>query len=57
LLPDEGTRVMSLVRSGRALLPDPGSRLQTQDILHIGATDEGLAQLRLRLPANGNGKG
>lgn len=57
LLPDASARAMSLVRSGKALLPDPGSRMQTQDLLHVGATDEGVAELRRRLHMNGNGKG
>ena len=57
LLPDESTRAMSLVRSGKAMLPQDNGRLQSQDILHVGATGEGVAELRRRLHTNGNGKG
>jgi trk system potassium uptake protein TrkA len=56
LLPEQGAAAMSLVRSGKACFPDSAVRLQTQDILHVSATAEGLAVLRKRLHENGNGK-
>ncbi len=56
LLPAEGVRVMSLVRSGKAILPEVSSRLQAQDILHVSATHEAVSTLRERLHTNGNGK-
>lgn len=56
LLPESGAAGMALIRSGRAILPNPDTRMQAQDILHVSATSEGLAVLRRRLHENGNGK-
>jgi trk system potassium uptake protein TrkA len=57
LLPVEGARVMSLVRSGSAILPDSTSQLQDQDILHVSATQEAVSTLRQRLKTNGYANG
>jgi trk system potassium uptake protein TrkA len=57
LLPAQGAVAMSLVRCGKATLPDLDSVLQPQDILHISATADGIAVLRQRLHDNGNGNG
>jgi trk system potassium uptake protein TrkA len=57
LLPASGATAMSLVRCGKASLPESNTVLQPQDILHISATGEGIAVLRQRLHDNGNGNG
>ncbi len=56
LLPNSGARAMALVRSGKAVIPDSGTLLQDQDILHVSATHEGVTILRERLQTNGSGK-
>lgn len=43
----------SVVRGGRALLPDPGFELHDNDLLQVSATAEGAAALRQLLNENG----
>ena len=40
---------VALTRSGRAMLPSRDTRLEEGDVLHIGATDEGILALQQRL--------
>jgi trk system potassium uptake protein TrkA len=53
LIPVKDTLVVSLVRAGRATLPEQTTVLQTHDILHISAASEAVAILRQRLHTNG----
>ncbi len=40
---------VSVSRAGRAMLPSPSLPLQTGDVIHVGATQEGIEGLRKRL--------
>lgn len=53
IVPPEIARPISLVRGGRACLPDPQTILQVHDLLHISALAEGAAHLRRLLQGNG----
>jgi|YNPNPStandDraft_1061719.scaffolds.fasta_scaffold09799_2 trk system potassium uptake protein TrkA len=44
-------RIMALTRAGRARLPEPGDRLEAGDVIHVGATREGIEELRRQLEA------
>lgn len=52
LLPEEHCRAVSLVRAGRASLPDGETRLEAGDIVHVSATLEGVEALRGRLTSS-----
>lgn len=56
LIPAKEMITMSLVRGGKAFIPEETAVLQGQDILHVGATTNGITELRHRLHTNGNGK-
>jgi trk system potassium uptake protein TrkA len=49
LLQGLAARAAALTRAGRAQLPEPSTRLQTGDILHVSATLEGVQALQERL--------
>lgn len=49
LLPEAGCLVVALTRAGSASLPAPRARLELGDIVHVGATPDGIAALRQRL--------
>lgn len=54
VIPTEGALVVALARSGRGVLPNAETTLQTHDILHVSATDAAATLLRKRLhEANG----
>lgn len=55
LVPGQGFVATAIVRCGHALLPEPATPLQAQDLLHVSATTEGVAVLRQRLHQK-NGK-
>jgi trk system potassium uptake protein len=40
---------VSVTRAGRAMLPSPSLPLQTGDVIHLGATQDGIEGLRKRL--------
>jgi trk system potassium uptake protein TrkA len=56
LIPAYGATPMSLVRGGKAILPEKTAILQGQDILHVSATTNGVVELRHRLHTKRNGK-
>jgi len=51
LLQGLAARAAALTRAGRAQLPEPSTRLQSGDILHLGATLEGVQAVQQRLGA------
>jgi len=48
---DSSCLAVALTRAGKAALPPSGERLHTGDVLHVGATLEGMQSLRARLAA------
>jgi trk system potassium uptake protein TrkA len=51
LLEVAGCVVVSVTRGGRAFLPDPETRLEEGDVIHLGATFDGIEAIRTRLCA------
>lgn len=56
LVPMEHAIPVTLARNGRGFLPRAESMLESQDILQISSTPEGVKILRERIHENGNGK-
>jgi trk system potassium uptake protein TrkA len=54
-LPASGVIAVSLTRAGRAMLPSPEMRLEEGDVLHFGATLEGIEAFRARQTGGGEG--
>jgi trk system potassium uptake protein len=42
-------QAVAVTRSGRAMLPSPSIVLESEDVVHVSATQEGVAELRQRL--------
>ena len=57
LIPVEHAIPVSLARNGKGCLPRLESLLESQDILQVSSTTEGLRILRERIHENGNGQG
>jgi trk system potassium uptake protein TrkA len=53
LVPEEQAMPVALARGGRGSLPARNTVLQTDDLLQVSATAEGVAELRRRLRSNG----
>lgn len=53
LLPEGECRAVALTRAGRAMLPSHDTVLEEGDVLHFGATLEGIEALRARLGVSG----
>jgi len=49
VLCDGNCQPVSVSRAGRAMLPSPSLPLRTGDVIHISATEEGVAGLRKRV--------
>jgi trk system potassium uptake protein TrkA len=53
VLPAAECRAVALTRAGRAMLPSDDMQLETDDVLHVSATLEGIEALRARLAISG----
>lgn len=53
LVPAGEAIAFAVTRGGKATLPTADIVLQTQDVLHVGATTQGMTRLRRSLDANG----
>jgi trk system potassium uptake protein TrkA len=56
LVPADSAIPVALARGGRGLLPAADFLLQSQDVLQVSATDQGLKILRERVHANGHSR-
>lgn len=54
LVPSECAIPVSLIRANRGSLPNPDTLLETEDVLQISATAEGLKLIRERIPDHGS---
>jgi len=52
LMPTNHCTVVALTRAGRAMLPDCDARLETDDVVHLSATLDGIQAVQRRLQGN-----
>lgn len=53
IVPAEGSRVVSLTRAGRAILPSPADRVETGDVVLVSATRDGIEEMQRRITRAG----